>query len=349
MAVVETPSGEWLIGIDPPSRLCVALHCPAPVDLAARFTAPAYTVAASSSWELEARIGVALGDEIHQALRTGIVIVPLNGTVNGVRVAARGADQLSLDADRMPRGSDLVRLPGGRPLTYHQSLAGSSVLLRWEQAGLEDPSDVFRLDVLALGSEIQDGRRDLTYRLSLNDRVLLAGNDIEVPADIVVRSSDTIRGLVAMLTSPDLETPPTAGQQVLFPRRDELLSLVAENPGPFPPDERVEVRVPDGRLLTGTVTAAIRGADQPARSYQWIPDRSSLPGGLLGPGGVLRGGIVSPASAVRASLLPEPPELPEPAELDANLDLWGSAAPGPLPATPTIQPQIAAGLGGAGG
>lgn len=353
VAVLETPAGAWLIGVDPRTRLCVAVHRPAAPGTEALFTVPAYTVTAPTSWELEPQVGVALGDDIHEGLRLAAVTVPLDTAVAGVLVAARGTDWPELDEGRVPRGSDLVRIPGpDGPVTYAESLARSRLLLRWEATGLEDSSDVYRLDALAFGQDVHEGRRDLTYRLSLNNRVLAAGNDIEVPADLVVRSSDTIRGLITMLTSPDAEAPPTAGQQVLLQRRDELLSLVAENPGPFRPDERVEVRLPDGRILTGTVTAAIRGADQDVRSYQWNPDRASLPGRLFGPRGVLRGGIVSPAAAVRASLLPDP-------AADVNLRVPAPApapAPEPEPAWPSvpseappIQPDLGAGPAGAGG
>ncbi|EIV91326.1 hypothetical protein FraQA3DRAFT_0767 [Frankia sp. QA3] len=342
VAVLETPSGEWLIGVDPATRLCVAVHRPTGPNADALFSVPAYTVTASTSWELEPLVGAALGDEVHEALRLAVVTVPLGATVGGVLVAACGTDRPDLDEGRVPRGADLLRLPGRQPVTYAESLARSRPLLRWEEAGLEDPSDVYRLDALALGRDVHEGRRDLTYRLSLNSRVLVAGNDIEVPADLVVRSSDTIRGLITMLTSPGIDAPPTAGQQVLLRRRDELLSLVAENPGPFRVDERVEVRLPDGRTLTGTVTAAIRGADQDVRSYQWNPDRTSMPGSLFGPRGVLRGGIVSPAAAVRASLLPD-------STADVNLPAPAPALPSGPSEAPPIQLDLGAGPAGAGG
>jgi len=301
-----TPSGEWLIGLDPPTRLCVAVHRPAGQVLV---DVPAYTVTAASSWELEAQLGVALGDDVHRALHAQTVALPLGTTVEDVLVASRGTDRPRPDETRMPRPSDLVHVPGAPPLTYAASLERSSVLLRWEQNGLEDPADVFRVDIVAAGADVIEDRRALVYRLSLNGQVVLAGNDIEVPADLTVRSTETIRGLVAMLTSPDDDAPPTVGQEIVLRRRDELLSLIAENPGPFRPDERVEVRLPDGRLLTGTVTTAIPGADGTVRSYQWTPDPEWLPGVHLGRDGSVRGGFVSPAQAVRASLLPELPAL----------------------------------------
>ncbi|WP_261576171.1 hypothetical protein [Frankia gtarii] len=351
VAVLETPSGAWLIGADPWTRLCVAVHRPAGPDAQALFTVPAYTVTAASSWELEPQVGMALGDDIHEALRLAAVVVPLGAAVAGVLVAARGTDWPELDEGRVPRGSDLVRIPGpGGPVTYAESLARSRLLLRWEQTGLEDSSDVYRLDVLAFGQDVHEGRRDLTYRLSLNNRVLVAGNDIEVPADLVVRSSDTIRGLITMLTSLHADAPPAVAQQVLLQRRDELLSLVAENPGPFRGDERVEVRLPDGRTLAGTVAAAIRGADRDVRSYQWNPDRASLPGSLFGPRGVLRGGIVSPAAAVRASLLPDPDvdvDLPVPVPVPAPAP--ARALPDVPSQAPSIQPGLDAGPMGVGG
>ncbi|ABD12661.1 hypothetical protein Francci3_3304 [Frankia casuarinae] len=305
-AVVETPSGAWLVGVDPRTRLCVAAYRPAAPDAGVLFTVPARTVTAASSWELEPQIGMALGDEVHEALRLAAVTVRLDAEAEGVTVAARGADSPGPDEARVSRASDLVRVPGRGPVTYAESLACSRVLLRWEARGLEDLSDVYRLDVLALSRDIREGRRELTYRLSVNDRVMVAGNDIEVPGGIVVRSSDTVRGLMVMLTSPDPELALTAGQRDVLRRRDELMSLVAEKPGPLRPGERVEVALPDGRMLTGTVTAATRGADQDVRSYQWNPDQASLPGGFFGPHGLLRGGIVSPAPAVRATLLPDP-------------------------------------------
>ncbi|MCM3886823.1 hypothetical protein [Frankia sp. R82] len=342
-----TPAGEWLIGVDAPSGLCVGAFRPAELSGVALVTAPAYTVTAPSSWELETQLGVALGDDVHQVLRARTVAVPLGGSVAGGPVAGAGTDQPSIAEHRIPRPSDPVRVPGRPELSYGESLARSAVLLRWEQAGLEDPSDVVRLEIVVLGQDVHEGRRELTYRLSWNDRVLAAGDDIEVPADVVVRSSDTIRGLVMMLTSPDPDMPPTAGQDMLRQRREELRSLVAEHPGPFHQGERVEVRLPDGRIVPGTVMAAIRGANggQDPRSYQWTPDRAALPGGLFGLGGVLRGGFVSPASAVRASLLPELSHLPDP---EPALDTEATS-PQPAWERPDVRPGLDLAPSAAGG
>jgi hypothetical protein len=348
---VGTPSGEWLIGLDPATRLCVAVHRPTEPDRAL-FEAPAFTVTAASSWELEAQLGIVLGDDVHEALRAQTVSLPLGVTVDGVQVAARGSDQPSPSETRLPRPSDLVHVPGVASLTYAVSLERSSVLLRWEQNGLEDPSDVFRVDVVAVGEEVRDGRRDLTYRLSLNGRVLLAGDDIEVPADVVAHSSETLRGLIAILTSPDDGAPPSVGQEIVLRRRDELLSLVAENPGPLRPDERVEVRLPDGRLLTGTITTAIQGADGTVRSYQWTPDPAWLPGVPLGADGAARGGFVSPAQAVRASLLPElaASDLRPAVVADSVARPSSPQSPSPSPQPPSPNgPDVGLGGLGAGG
>lgn len=340
---VGTPSGEWLIGLDPATRLCVAVHRPTEPNRAL-FDVAAHTVTAASSWELEAALGVPFGEDVHRALRAQTVTMPLGVMVGDVLVAARGADRPSVDESRAPRASDLVRVPGAPPCTYAASLARSDVLLRWEQGGLEDPSDVFRVDVVAAGEVVRDGRRELVYRLSLNGQVLAAGDDIEVPTDLEVRSSNTIRGLIAMLTSPDDDLPPNTGQETVLRRRDELLSLVAENPGPFRPDERVEVLLPDGRLLTGTVAFAVPGSDGTARSYQWIPDAAWPLGGHGGHGGNVRGGFVSPASAVRASLLPAPPVL------GAHPDEPAASPSGPLPSGSSLPlVDLGPGVPGVGG
>ncbi|WP_131831067.1 hypothetical protein [Frankia sp. CcI49] len=204
-------------------------------------------------------------------------------------------------------------VPGRSPITYAESLEQSRVELRWQTASSRNPGDTYQIDIVELGQAVTAGRRGLTYRLCLNGEVIFAGDDIEVPVGTEARSSETVRGLVQMLLYPEADVPLNARQRGFLTRcRDDIVGLVADRAGPYQVGERVEVRLPDGRLLTGTVTSTVPvvGGDQ-IRSYQWTPDSDLFAGRADGP----RGTIVSPAGAVRPTVLPPTADPGAPANL----------------------------------
>jgi hypothetical protein len=240
-------------------------------------------------------------------VRTGTALLHAPSAVPGTphppaADAADGAD--APGGGTAPSPASLVRLPGRPPDTYRRAMARSRVLLAWEAESLEDPADLYRLDIVDLHPSATPGADTMTYRLSVNGAVVFAGDDIDVPAGTPARDTGTVRALVTMLRDPPV--PPTRRQRDLLERRgDDLASLVVDVPAPFPPGTRIETRLPGGRTATGTVVHATGGgAGGRPTSYAWTPDRDTLPGAPLHPAGGPRGWLVSPAADVRATLLP---------------------------------------------
>ncbi|EFC82859.1 hypothetical protein [Parafrankia sp. EUN1f] len=309
---IETRSGLWRIGVDPESRLHGAVYRPSGPDNTNDHSpetigATRPPVTAASSRALEQSLGFPLGDGIHRALRAEAATLRLGekaADVQNPETAAEPQEPHNHEPDHRPADKAIVSVPGRPPITYAESLEQSRVELRWETTSSQHVGDLYQVDIVDLGCTVTEGRRELTYRLCLNGDVVFAGDDIEVPADTEPRSSETVRGLVQMLLHPEADVPLNARQRSFLTRHhDDVAGLVAEHAGPHQVGDRVEVRLPDGRLLTGEVKATVPAADgEEIRSYQWTPDGDLFAGAADGP----RGTIVSPAAAVRTTLLPPP-------------------------------------------
>lgn len=177
-----------------------------------------------------------------------------------------------------PEPTSQVSSPGHADIPYRQALTADRPLRTWSDDG-------YRLDILAAVPEHhpEDGavRQQITYRLSYQDTVIFAGDDIGAPEHIDTGGDETIRAVIDLLCYADPDARLSRRQrEFLEAHGRELVGLIIAPEPPYPPGSRVAVDGPAAAAAghTGTVVDHATDATAELLAYSWRPDRTDLPG-----------------------------------------------------------------------
>jgi len=230
---------------------------------------PVLTVAASSLWRLEERLGWPIPPDGHAALLAATPGPPRLAETTPAHTAQ------TRRPEHRPWRASLVLLAHRPPATYGRLLADEPPARRW-------PHGTLVVDVLGVSWSTagRGGPRAVAYRVTDRGEVVFAGDDAKLGHGHRPDSTAAVRVVLATVLA-----RPSTGPGALGDRQRRLLgehgrtlaaaALPADHP--YPAGTRVRVQDPaTHRQATGLVLAASTGRG--GLVYRWRPDSADLPG-----------------------------------------------------------------------
>jgi hypothetical protein len=279
---IGTTSGRWELGWDPRLATFFALHHDIPTGPgtpAADATEPGYWLGTSPSavpdiGRLEERLGFPLPPAARVVLDHDRADRPAWATRAWNLPDTEPAD--SPPPGTRPEPGSPVLIPAQADTSYRQAMRAEAPLRTWTEDG-------YRVDILAADPvhdpDTGSDRLAITYRMSHQDRVVFAGQDIEAPAGTDPAGDDTVRAVVDLLCYADPDPRLTPAQAAFLDAHAEALTgLVLAPEPPYPTGTRIAVATAGADAATGTVISHPTGPDGQVIAYGWRPDLAQLPG-----------------------------------------------------------------------
>jgi hypothetical protein len=321
VAVVATPAGGWRLGWDAQLATFTAAHVrdrqpgadsrPGRVEHRVGVTRAAYP----SPLALEEALSFPLPAAVRSALDAQREAQPALAAPRGLDGVGESAE-FPRPADTFPRWSSPVDI-GGTRLTWGLAVEQD----RHRNAAVVELGESVRLEIVGARPEADTGAARVGYRLSRDDAVVLAGEDVRAPAGADVGTDESVRALLAVIVDPDPAHRPrllTGSQRAFLDDHGDALMAAAAGPAaPYPRGSRVAVDVGGQRHL-GRVVYPVTSRDGQALAYAWSPDVAALVGhpwrnGLSEIGEPDRW-LITPAAAVAPTLARREIGLPGPGE-----------------------------------
>ena len=279
---IGTTNGRWELGWDPRLATFYAQHHDIPTGPsthAADATEPGYWLGTSPTampdiGRLEERLGFPLPPAARVVLDRDRAERPAWATRAWNLPDTEPAD--GPPTGTRPEPGSPVLISAQAETTYRQAMRAEAPVRSWSEDG-------YRVDILAADRvrhpDTDSDRLAITYRLSHEDRVVFAGQDIEAPAGINPAGDDTIRAVVDLLCYADPDARLTPAQAAFLDAHAEALAgLVAAPDPPYPTGTRITVASADADAATGAVVSHTTDPDGQVIAYAWRPDHTQLPG-----------------------------------------------------------------------
>jgi hypothetical protein len=284
---LATRTGWWAFHDDRARGCFTAVHTADPAT-----NREPLTVTGPTPWALEEHLGFALPWQLHRSLsglrRSGPIILPGDTATRspdppaapsppGGATAAASSQQPAAGPvhgihDVRPTSESGLYLPGDPPTTVSYATAmrtGPAHRRIWHAGAV-------RLEVIPTGAT---GGDTYAYRLSHDDEVLFAGEDLVTGAPEHAAHDDSIRDLIYLLAThdPDALAMTPVQRRFIDHHGEQLCRAVTPPPIPYPAGTRVtDIHSPTGRL--GTIRFTTTDTEGTATSYGWRPDLADLPG-----------------------------------------------------------------------